>query len=185
MSTAELETEIRYASIQRFPGYKFGSDGSVWSLWRKGPRRRGIIGDAWRKLKPSPDSRGYPIISLRDSDGSIKRNQLVHRLILEAFRGSCPDGMEGRHFPDRTRTNCALANLIWGTRSQNHADKWPQGTMPHGESHQNSKLTTDSVREIRRRCAAGESQVALASEFGTHQTNISLILKGEAWSWLR
>lgn len=57
--------------------------------------------------------------------------------------------------------------------------------MPHGESHPNAKLTASDVVEIRRRASEGETQVSLARKFGVRQTNISLIVTREAWSWLK
>lgn len=46
-----------------------------------------------------------------------------------------------------------------------------------GSSTPNSKLTDDQVRDIRRRYSAGETQTALASEFGIAQSNISKIIR--------
>lgn len=52
----------------------------------------------------------------------------VHRMVLEAFVGPCPDGCEARHFPDRDVKNNRLANLSWGTHTENMADKVCHGT---------------------------------------------------------
>ena len=49
--------------------------------------------------------------------GSIKQRS-VHRLVLEAFVGPCPDGMETNH-RDGVKTNNRLENLEYVTRSQN------------------------------------------------------------------
>jgi len=44
-----------------------------------------------------------------------------------------------------------------------------------------AKITMDDATEIRRRFAAGESQQALASEFGVTRPNISQVVTGKTW----
>jgi hypothetical protein len=46
----------------------------------------------------------------------------VHSLVLEAFVGPRPDGMQGRHLNDVPGDNW-LGNLAWGTPAQNAADR--------------------------------------------------------------
>lgn len=47
-----------------------------------------------------------------------------------------------------------------------------------------TKLTEMDVREIRRRCAAGELQRIVAADYGIAQTNVSLIVLRERWAWV-
>lgn len=108
----------RYATISRFFGYRFGANGSVWS--RRG--RDGKLTKAWRRLATSPKKNGYRIVSL-PIEGVGKRTFNVHRLILEAFVGPCPEGMEACH-NDGDRGNNRLNNLRWDTRSANMADRF-------------------------------------------------------------
>lgn len=176
--------EVEYAYIERFPGYRFGDDGTVWSRLQRYGRGKIRVGDRWKQMKPGRTTTGYFHITLRDVDGNRHKCIPVHRLILEAFRGPCPPGMEARHFPDATRTNNRLENLAWGTRSENFLDKWPQGTMPHGESHGMSKLTVQNVRDIRRLVSEGVTQTAVANKFGVRQGTISYIVLGQVWKWL-
>jgi hypothetical protein len=66
-----------------------------------------------------PDRRdGYARVSLATASGRYRTHK-VHRLVLEAFVGPCPDGMECLHSPDATRTNNRLDNLRWGTHQDN------------------------------------------------------------------
>lgn len=46
----------------------------------------------------------------------------VHRLVLEAFVGPCPEGFECDH-SDRNRRNNALTNLRWLSRTDNNRNR--------------------------------------------------------------
>jgi hypothetical protein len=46
----------------------------------------------------------------------------VHQLVLLAFRGPCPSGMECLHNDD-VKNNNELTNLRYGTRSENNKDR--------------------------------------------------------------
>lgn len=73
-------------------------------------------------VKPS----GYVYVQLCQ-DGR-RQQRLLHRVVLEAFVGPCPAGAESRHFPDPNKRNNRLANLLWGTHSENEQDKLAHGT---------------------------------------------------------
>lgn len=66
-------------------------------------------------FKATPSKNGYPTVNLT---GDIV---YVHRLVLLAFDGPKPDGMETRHL-DGVKTNNALSNLRYGTSSENSQD---------------------------------------------------------------
>lgn len=117
---ADSQPERRYAAIKRFPGYRFDVDGGVWSRHVRG--YAGLKFKEWRPLRPTVGNRGYLVVRLKDNEGR-RVNCQVHRLILEAFRGRCPDGMEGCH-KNGVRADCRLVNLRWGTRSSNHRDRY-------------------------------------------------------------
>lgn len=70
---------------------------------------------------------GYYIVTLKC--GGKKLRAYVHRLVLCAFVGPPPPGQEGLHGPAGSWNN-RLANLRWGTRSENHLDKRRDGTDP-------------------------------------------------------
>ena len=105
--------------------YEVSDLGSVRSLRRRTPA--GMRGG--KLLKASSDPNGYQHVGLyRDGRGTTIR---VHRLVLEAFVGPCPVGMEARHFPDPDKRNNALVNLGWTTSSTNNLDQVIHGTHPH------------------------------------------------------
>ncbi len=109
----------------------------------------------------------------------------VHRLVLEAFVGLRPDGLECCH-EDGDKTNNRLGNLRWDTKLANAADKKRHGTGAgsrlRGEENGNAKLTVHDVREIRRRYAmGGTTQASLGSEFDVTKMNVSRIVRCVTW----
>lgn len=112
-------------------------------------------------------------------EGTVRPHN-VHRLVLEIFRGPCPDGAEGRHL-DGDPINNRLENLSWGTHTENIRDSIRHGTRPRGEVVASSKLTEDDVRLIRARLEEGVPQRKIAEEFGVAQTLISRIARRGIW----
>lgn len=55
------------------------------------------------------------------------RSHYVHELVLTAFVGPCPEGMEGCHNNGNGLFN-SLTNLRWDTRSENTFDRVRHGT---------------------------------------------------------
>jgi hypothetical protein len=107
----------------------------------------------------------------------------VHILVLTAFAGPCPPGQEAWHGPDG-KLDAGIANLCWGTRVQNFADRVRDGQDNRGERHYAHKLTAEQVLEIRRLCAAGQSRNTIAAQFGISFQHVSAIALRKAWCWL-
>jgi hypothetical protein len=88
----------------------------------------------------SPDSQGnYLLVRLKRDGGG--RTFLVHRLMLEAFRGPCPDGMESCHGNDIKDDN-RLENLRWDTPTENNLD-----IVANGNHHNANKTHCPSGHE--------------------------------------
>ncbi len=131
-------------------------------------------------LKPDVHPRdGYLRVGLYK--GGKARKFLVHRLVLEAFVGPCPSGLECAH-EDGDPANNRLGNFRWDTRVNNFADRDRHGTTARGERQGSSKLTESDVREMRRLYDSGVAQTKLASEFGVSQARVSKIVRKEGWS---
>lgn len=98
-------------------GYKVSSRGRAKSMPRvlaNGQHHGGGF------LTPVADEDGYLYVHLRD--GERERRVAVHTLVLEAFVGPRPDGMEARHLDDDPARNW-LEELSWGTHEDNEQDK--------------------------------------------------------------
>ena len=134
--------------------------------WKTGQNRKG------RVLSLESHYGGYKQVQLC-REGTITR-KLVHRLVLEAFVGPCPLGLEACHDDDDPANN-RLTNLRWDTRSANNRDKLNRSRQT------GQKLTWDNVRDIRVRLAAGEPQPKLATEYGVARCTISQINTGKKW----
>lgn len=164
-----------------FPGYAVTSDGDVLSQWElhgKGPR---LLGTGYRKLKPGTNANGYRHVSL--SVGGKQRSRTVHRLVLEAFVGPRPPGMQCRH-GNGIQTDNRLCNLQWGTPAANQADRNLHGTSNRGERHPQSKLTAAAVLAIRRRFDSGEPPADIAKDFGIRSQTASLVGRRKSWAHL-
>lgn len=107
--------------------------------------------------------------------------RMIHHLVLEAFVGPRPAGMVGCH-NDGNPSNNDVSNLRWDTHQSNMADRDAHGRTRRGEAHARAVLTHKDVDDIRRRAAEGETQSALAREYGRHQAHISKIVRREIWN---
>lgn len=72
-------------------------------------------------LKPGTKSSGH--VSVAIGKGNSRD---VHRLVLEAFVGPCPDGCEVLHLNHNPADN-RLENLRYGTRGENLKMDWDDG----------------------------------------------------------
>lgn len=128
------------------------------------------------------NSRGHRTVRLSTISGQKWFG--VHRLVLMAYVGPCPDGYQGCH-NDGNPGNNHVSNLRWDTPANNTADKYIHGTIIYGENNNLAKLNSESVRRIRSLHAEGCLGKHIAAEFGITPANVSLILRGKTWSHLQ
>lgn len=168
-----------YREIAGFPGYRVGSNGTVLVAWVTCRSGRKLTSN-YRNMKLSLTSNGYARVNLTPADGTAYRTFRVHRLVLEAFSGPCPDGSECRHL-NGIKTDNRLENLRWGTGAENREDNHAAHVYQNGEAHPMRRLSESDVREIRKRRLAGELMRILAAEFGVKLSNISAIVNRRSW----
>lgn len=80
--------------------------------------------------------------------------------------------------------NYEKGNCAWMTKAQQGAAMQKKGSKK-GSRHPKHKLYTSEVREIRARVAAGESQAALAREFGVADSTMWTLVRGRSWQHVR
>ena len=102
-----------------------------------------------RVLKTPLDGADRPRIELSDGNGHIRYTG-VARLVLEAFVGPCPSGQECLH-RDGNPQNNILANIHWGTHSQNMQDRERHGTG------NGSRVAIPTAAVVRRALANAET----------------------------
>lgn len=179
-------TEV-FRDVPGFPGYRVSNYGRLKSCLT----RRRVVGikgsvsamsDEWHLMATKGYGRsGHVLCRLRRE--TVLFHVGLHRLVLMAFVGPCPEGMECRHL-DGNAGNNRLENLCWGTRSDNHKDAIRHGTMPQmgcGEKHANAKLKDAEVIEIKRCLSDGERTGQLARRFKVSPSTICGIRTGRRW----
>ena len=112
-------------------------------------------------------------------------------LILEAFVGPKPNGMECCHFDD-DRTNNKLSNLRWGTPKSNSEDRvrngrargGTEGGVLYGEQNGSAKLTKElvvSARKLHTESPQHYSCTALAKQMNVTPQTMHRALTGKTW----
>lgn len=122
-------TTERWRRVPGYEGrYEVSDQGRVRSLtWTGGaPRPK----PHYFSLKPA----GSGYVTLTFQVDRVHRTFTVHRLVMAAFIGPCPDGQEVRHM-NGVRADNRLENLQYGTRSENIRDAVQHGT------HSNTRKT--------------------------------------------
>lgn len=186
MSSLATEPSVLFRELPEYPGYRVGSDGSVWSRWQLQPLggRRGTVsfqGAEWKRMQTGPDENGYPAVRLRTGP-CRSRYVRVHALVLTAFVGPCPAGMEGCH-ENGNPADCWVENLRWDTHAGNMKDMADHGRSRRGQANPNVKLTESQAKEVRRRLLAGETVRSIAAEFGISVSHAKSIRLGRFWAW--
>jgi hypothetical protein len=136
--------------------------------------RKGCDG---RNLKQSTNGVYRKVVLSKDAK---LKNAYIHRMVLEAFRGPCPNGLVACH-NDGDVNNNRLENLRWDTVSNNAMDKMRHGTMMIGSSHTNSKLSEEDIPFIRNCIDAGLYMYEIGNMFGVCKQTIHQIKHGKIW----
>ena len=164
--------------------YSVSSMGRVRSEPRTIIRRDGVVTELNGKLLADRVStKGYVVAAL--TRGGVAAYRPVHQLVIEAFIGPIPYGLQVNHKSGIKRDN-RLQNLETVTPRENVAHAYRLGLARrgrvYGEDSGTAKLTNEQVREIRSRYAAGGvRQIDLANEFGVGRGAVGKIVRGERW----
>ncbi|MGP9622564.1 NUMOD4 motif-containing HNH endonuclease [Corynebacterium sp. AOP34-AQ2-28] len=153
-------TSERWLPVTGYGGiYEVSDQGRVRSLSRVVSTRKGDRRYRGKTLAPKSNRHGYPLVVL--ADGGVLRSKRVHRLVLEAFVGPCPEGMEACH-NNGDRGDPRLANLRWDSASENQRDRRRHGTdyqankthCPAGHPYDAENMKVIPSRPTARYCKA-------------------------------
>ncbi len=117
--------------------------------------------------------------------GGRGKSVAIAHLVLWTFVGPCPDGMECCHYDD-DRSNNALSNLRWDTHSGNMQDRSRNGYNPsRGGEHGRSKLTVESVQQIRQLHNEGWTYTAIANKFDVTRRTVFMVVTRITWGHIQ
>ena len=151
---------MKWLPITEFPNYEISDAGIVRRI------------DTQKVIAQNTKRGKHPYKRVHLSHEGVSKYVLVHRLVLLAFVGPCPEGMQTLHKDDDPSNN-NLSNLEWGTPKRNH-----ETIDRTGENNGRSKLTPEDVIAIR---ASTELHTVLADLYGVAAGYISQIKKGKTW----
>lgn len=155
-STSPVAPQEQWCGIPGHPDYQVSDQGRVRSRARPG---------GWRVLRCGrfPD-KPYRRVALKTPGGAYKHH-MVHVLVLEAFVGPCPAGMQTRHL-DGDGANNRLDNLRWGTPKENAEDQDRHGRRPRGERSHLAVIPDEAARPPGRCCPPVSSRALLRRPLG-------------------
>lgn len=164
--------------------YEVSDMGRVKSLSRVIPDSRCGQRRVPERIMKGQTALPLPYVRVTLSDKQSGRKGLtapgVHQLVAAAFLGPPPTGHEVCH-GNGDPTDNRLANLRYGTRKENHADRILHGTNLAGQANPASKLTEVEVLGIRSRAASGETCASIARSLGVTGACIQQVVTRTTW----
>lgn len=173
--------EEEWRAIPGHDGYEVSDFGNVRSYYLKGNHIKKR--SAYPRLLKTVAGRkggGYQTVSLKGADGKY-RHKPVHRLVMLAFAGPCPDGKEVAHL-NGDPTDARLSNLAYVTHAENESHKRAHGTRGVGERNSIAKLQNWQVEEIKYLAERSIPQAKIAALFDISHKTVNDILRGASWS---
>lgn len=171
--------ELGGVLIPGYPAYAITRDGKVWSRHVRGGSGKRFLGTKWNQKIPFVSSRGHLRVELYEN--GKPRKFLVHRLVLDAFCGPCPVGLECCHRDGNPKNN-RIDNLRWDTAVANWRDKRLHGRATVGMRQSQAKLTDSDVVLIRKIRADGKLLKTIAEMFDVSIATIGRITTGKNWT---
>lgn len=177
--------------IPGYDGYFASSDGQI--LSRKRSERILSPQLMSKKLRPN-DRHLYVLLSLGDGR---KKRAAVHQLVARAFIGLPPTNDHVVNHKNGSADDNRAENLEWVTRKENelhaaqnglkasgasHGRATKPGSTARGSKHGRSKITEETVLNIRDARVSGVSEQEVARRFGVSRSLVGQISRGEIWT---
>tara|TARA_R110000787_G_scaffold119104_5_gene230026 strand:+ start:252 stop:740 length:489 start_codon:yes stop_codon:yes gene_type:complete len=150
------------------PDYEVSDTGVIRLLVDKTNKRAGYI------LKGIKKKSGHLALKCL-VDGEFIRTY-AHTVVLTAFKGPRPEGMQCAHYDGNPKNN-HIDNLRWATYAENAADKIRHGNHLNGHR----KFKADEVLEMRAMHERGETYADIKAMFKISGTNLSVIINRKTW----
>lgn len=168
------------------PHYEVSDEGSVRSVDRVIERNGKPARLKGKTLKHLKHNQGYRSVNLGRGNGN---RRLIHSLVMEAFVGPRPKGMDINH-KNGDKTDNRLENLEYCSRSQNMAHAVRTGLMPPPPLRRGTdndhlcRLNEEKVRHIRQWHAEGGGITQIARHYDVGKSTVGNIIKRNTWAWL-
>ena len=136
-------------------------------------------------LKQANHPQGYKKVCLKTENGI--KNKLVHRLIMEAWVGPCPEGCVTNH-KNGNKTDNRVENLEYCTQRENMIHSCLYGLSPkppttRGSKCRLAKLTEEKILAMRSEVDRKPGYLKRLSElYGVTPSTISKILRRTIWT---
>ena len=175
-----LKGAIEWRTIPGFGEYEVSNRGDV---------RRSVPRTNWpagHLLKPARSKSGHLYVMLAARPGANRSTkQYVHRLVARAFLGEPPFPNACALHADDDPSNNSVANLRWGTRKDNYADRmknrgWDRKII-RGSAVKSAKLAERDVRVIRKMFAKGARNGWIAKFYDVSPSTICDVVKLRHW----
>ncbi len=169
----------QWRSIAGYAGYyEVSNHGRVKSLARclRAHASLGGVRQTHERLLRPGTGNGY--LRVRLCMNNSITDCTVHVLVLHAFLGPCPPGLQGCH-NDGNKLNNDASNLRWDTVKGNAADRYAHGTHLGGSRNGMAKLTDADVDTALQFLAEGMTQWDIAHLLQVSQSTISKIKLGK------
>lgn len=179
----KLKEELWLPVIGFVGVYEVSNLGRVKSLSRVVTRGDSVMHLKETLLKPGLSGyRGgqYWMVVLRH-EGTV-RTARVHRLVCESFLAQ-PKGYVYVNHKDGDKLNNHINNLEWCTSSQNQAHAYRTGLRAKniGVRNGRSKLSEETVRQIKHLLSKGVTQASIARQLGVSKIRVNSIKSGRTW----
>ena len=169
--------------IPQFPYYAASNLGRIKSIERKVRFISKIGNEHWRLkreyiISQHDQGTGYLVADLSIDDERIART--VHSLVIQAFKGLRPPGLDVRHLNGIKKDN-RTTNLKYGTKTQNFNDRLRHGTYYSSSSAAKlSILQVKKIKNLRYKKSAKELSIL----FDVLPRAIENIWSGRSWIYV-
>ena len=136
-------------------------------------------------LKQANHRQGYKKVCVKTENGI--KNRLVHRLVLEAWIGPCPEGCVTNH-KNGNKTDNRLQNLEYCTQKENMVHACGYGLCPkppttRGSECRLAKLTEEKILALRAEKDRKPGYLKrLSAQYGITPSTVSKILLRRIWT---
>lgn len=155
-----------FKDVKDYPKYEVDQRGEV---------RRKSTG---RVLNWIDNGKGYKMVKLYNEAKPQGRLCLVHRVVMFAWANEPCGGRDVNHI-DGDKSNNALSNLEWVTKSQNTRHAHITGLFSS-----RNKLTIEDVAEIRQLSSDGFTDEELATKYSVRSSIINKIRNRRLYSYV-